>query len=157
MGYAPLKPLPLVRELERVVKPGGSVAILAWSSEKFLPGYPLLEAHLQATTAGLAPFVVGKAPESHFLRALGWFRDAGLVDATAHAFARAVHAPLGDELRGALAALFGMRWPGVEAELAPEDWEAFQRLCLPESPEFIVDSPDYCAFFTYTMFKGRVI
>ena len=32
----------------------GRVAILAWSSEQLLPGYPLLEARLRATTAGLA-------------------------------------------------------------------------------------------------------
>ena len=44
VGYAPLDSLPLVKELVRVVKPGGTVAILAWSSEKLLPGYPLLEA-----------------------------------------------------------------------------------------------------------------
>ncbi len=37
VGYAPIEPLPLVKELARVVKPGGSVAILAWSSEKLLP------------------------------------------------------------------------------------------------------------------------
>ena len=49
-----------------------------------------------------------------------------------------------------------MRWPGVEAELTPEDWSEYQRLCLPESPDFIVDHPDYYAFFTYTMFHGKV-
>ena len=53
VGYAPMEPLPLVQELARVVKPGGSVAILAWSSEMLLPGHPLLEARLAATTAGL--------------------------------------------------------------------------------------------------------
>ena len=44
----------LVKELARVVKPGGSVALLAWSSEKLLPGHPLLEGHLNATSAGIA-------------------------------------------------------------------------------------------------------
>ena len=78
VGYAPIEPLPLVKELARVVKPGGSVAILAWSSEKLLPGYPVLEAHLNATSSGIAPFVRGKKPELHFTRALGWLRDAGL-------------------------------------------------------------------------------
>jgi demethylmenaquinone methyltransferase/2-methoxy-6-polyprenyl-1,4-benzoquinol methylase len=73
VGYAPLEPLPLVMELARVVRPGGSVAILAWSSETFLPGYPALEARLDATSAGIAPFVEGKKPELHFMRALGWF------------------------------------------------------------------------------------
>jgi ubiquinone/menaquinone biosynthesis C-methylase UbiE len=156
VGYAPLDPLPLVRELARVVKPGGSVAILAWSSERLLPGHPLLEAHLGATSAGIAPFITGKAPESHFLRALGWFHDAGLENLRAQTFAGDAHAPLSEGLRSALIDLFQMRWPGVESELAPEDRDAYQRLCLPESPHFILNQPDYYAFFTYSMFCGQV-
>jgi ubiquinone/menaquinone biosynthesis C-methylase UbiE len=156
VGYAPLEPLPLVKELARVVRPGGSVAVLAWSSEQLLPGYPLLEARLSATSAGIAPFVKGKKPESHFLRALGWFRDAGLEELTAQTFAGDAHAPLTDDLRSALIALFEMRWPGVESELTQADRAEYQRLCLPESPDFIVDHPDYYTFFTCSMFHGKV-
>jgi len=58
-GYAPGEPLSLLKELARVVKPGGSVIILAWSSQQLLPGYPVLEAHLNATSSGIAPFVEG--------------------------------------------------------------------------------------------------
>jgi ubiquinone/menaquinone biosynthesis C-methylase UbiE len=155
-GYAPIEPLPLVKELARVVKPGGSVAILAWSSEKLLPGYPLLEAHLNATTSGIAPFAKGKTPEYHSTRALGWLRDAGLQGLTARTLAGDVHAPLPDDLRSAMIALFQMRWPGVESELAQEDLAEYRRLCLPDSQDFIVDHPDYYAFFTYSMFHGKV-
>lgn len=155
VGYAPMEPLPLVKELARVVKPGGSVALLAWSSEKLLPGHPVLEARLAATCSGIAPFVEGKEPESHFLRALGWFRDVGLEEPTARVFASAAYAPLTDDLRNALIALFQMRWPGVESELSHEDWVEYQRLCLPESPDFMLNHPDYYAFFTYSMFCGK--
>jgi ubiquinone/menaquinone biosynthesis C-methylase UbiE len=157
VGYAPLDPLPLLRELTRVVKPGGSVAILVWSSQQLLPGYPLLEARLNATSSGIAPFVIGKRPELHFLRALGWFREVGLEDPTAQTFVGDAHAPLSDDMRSALMALLDMRWPGVQSELAPEDWAEFQRLCQPESPDFILDLPDYYAFFTYSMFRGKVV
>jgi demethylmenaquinone methyltransferase/2-methoxy-6-polyprenyl-1,4-benzoquinol methylase len=157
VGYAPLEPLPLVQELVRVVKPGGSVAILAWSSEKLLPGYPLLEAHLEATTSGMAPFVKGKKPELHFLRALGWFRNAGLAEPTVRTFAGDAYAPLTDDLRRALIALFQMRWPGMESELTREDRAAYRRLCRSESPDFILNHPDYYAFFTYSMFFGQVV
>jgi ubiquinone/menaquinone biosynthesis C-methylase UbiE len=156
VGYAPIEPVPLVKELVRVVKPGGSVTVLAWSSEKLLPGYPLLEARLNATSSGIAPFVKGKKPELHFLRGLGWFREAGLEEPTARTFAGDACAPLTDDLRHALIALFQMRWIGVESELAQEDWAEYQRLCLPESPDFIVNRPDFYAFFTYSMFHGKV-
>ena len=156
VGYHPAEPLPLLRELTRVAKPGGSVAILAWSSQQLLPGYPLLEARLNATSSGIAPFIKGKRPESHFLRALGWFREVGLEEPTAQTFVGDAHAPLSDDMRSALMSLLDMRWPGVQSELTPEDWAEFQRLCQPESPHFILDLPDYYAFFTYSMFRGKV-
>jgi demethylmenaquinone methyltransferase/2-methoxy-6-polyprenyl-1,4-benzoquinol methylase len=53
VGYGPWEPLPLLKELARVVKPGGIVAIAAWSSEDLLPGYPRLEARH-------CPFCTGK-------------------------------------------------------------------------------------------------
>jgi demethylmenaquinone methyltransferase/2-methoxy-6-polyprenyl-1,4-benzoquinol methylase len=156
VGYAPIEPLPLIRELVRVVKPGGKIAILAWSSQQLLPGYPSLEARINATSSGIAPFVRGKSPEVHFTRALGWFREAGLEALTAQTFVGAVHAPLNDDVRAELFSLFQMRWPGVQSELIPEDWVEFQRLCQPESPDFILNLPDYCAFFTYSLFSGTV-
>ena len=156
VGYAPLEPLPLLRELARVVRPGGSVVILVWSSQQLLPGYPSLEARLNATCAGIAPFFEGKRPELHFLRALSWFREVGLEEPTAQTFVGDAHAPLSDDMRRALVALLEMRWPGVESELTPEDWSEFQRLCRPESPDLILDLPDYYAFYTYSMFRGKV-
>ena len=155
VGYGPWEPLPLLKELARVVKPGGIVAIAAWSSEELLPGYPQLEARLGATSAGMAPFIQGKKPELHFLRALGWFHELGLKEPGGKAFAGSVSAPLSDEIRNALVDLFDMRWPNVAAELSSDDLAEFERLCLPDSPDFILNSPDYYAFFTYTMFWGK--
>lgn len=157
VGYGPqLEPLPLVKELARVVKPGGSVALLAWSSQMLLPGFPLLEARLNATSSGIAPFSTDYRPELHFLRGLGWFRDAGLRELSVQTFAGGAHAPLSAALRCALIALFQMRWPEVDSELAQEDRAQYRHLCLPESPDLILDHPDYYAFFTYSMFRGRV-
>ena len=58
---------------------------------------------------------------------------------------------------GALTALIEMRWMDVEAELSEEDWAEYQRLCMPESPDFVLDLPDYYAFYTYSMFRGWVV
>jgi len=156
VGYAPLDPLASLKELARVVKPGGIVAIAAWSSEKLLPGYPQLESRLGATSAGIAPFVRGKKPELHFSRALGWFLELGLQEPKAKVFASSVCAPLNDELRNALEDLFNMRWPDVSTELSSDDLVEFKRLCLPDSPDFILNLPDYFAFYTYTVFWGKM-
>jgi len=156
VAYGPWEPLPLLKELARVVKPGGIVAIAAWSSEELLPGYPRLEARLGATSAGIAPFIQGKKPELHFQRALGWFSELGLKELKAKAFAGSACAPLSDEVRKALLDLFDMRWPDVSAELSADDLVEFQRLCTPDSPDFILNLPDYYALFTYTMFWGKV-
>ena len=156
VGFIPAEPVSLLKGLARVVKPRGSVAILVWSSQMLLPGYPLLEARLNATSLGIAPFVKGKRPELHFLRALGWFRDAGLEDPTARTFAGDVHAPLSDDIRSALMSLIQMRWGEPQSELSQEDWAEYQRLCQPGSPDFILSAPDYYAFFAYSMFHGKV-
>jgi len=156
VGYAPVEPLPLVKELMRVVKPGGKIIIMAWSSQQLLPGYPTLEARLNATSTGIAPFAVGKNPKEHFLRALGWFRQLELEDIRAQTFVGNVHAPLSGDTRAALQSLFQMRWGGSQSELTQGEWAEFQRLFQPESPDYILDLPDYYAFFTYSMFHGKI-
>ena len=156
VGYGPWESLPLLKELARVVKPGGIVAISAWSSESLLPGYPRLEARLRATSAGVAPFVHGKRAETHFLRALNWFHELGMKEPKARVLADSYQAPLSETIRQALESLFNMRWPGVESELSPDDLKEFRRLCLPDSPDFILNLSDYYMHFTYTLFWGRV-
>ena len=157
VGYHPLNPLPALKELARVVRPGGRVAILAYSSQQLLPGHPLLEARLNGTSAGIAPFVEGKRSELHFLRALGWFQNIGMDRPRARTFVGEVCAPFGNDVRTALLSLFQMRWGKVKSEVAEHDWEEFQRLCQADSPDLILDCSDYYAFFTYTMFSGEVV
>jgi len=156
VGFIPASPVRLLKELARVVKRGGSVAVLLWSSQQLLPGYPLLESRLNATTAGIAPFTIGTEPKRHNFRALGWFREAGLKEPKAQTFVGDVHAPFGDDLRDALSSLFAMRWGDPQSELTPQDWAMYQSLCDPTSPDFILNLPDYYAFFTYSMFRGTV-
>ena len=156
IGYGPWEPLPLLKELTRVVKPGGIVAISGWSSENVLPGYPRLEARLRATSGGIAPFVHGKRPDTHFLRALGWFREIGLKEPDAKVFADCFSAPLSHGIRNAFVGLFDMRWPDVELELSENDQIKFRRLCQPDSPDFILNLSDYYAFFTHTLFWGKI-
>ena len=69
VGFIPGDPVELVRGLVRVVKPGGIVALLLWSSQQLLPGYPILEARLNGTTAGAAP---AASSAIHRLDVPGW-------------------------------------------------------------------------------------
>lgn len=156
VGYGPWEPMPLLKELKRVTRSDGTLAILAWSSECLLPGYPMLEARLDATTSGIAPFSNKMEPSRHFLRALGWLRELGLKEPNAKVFSGSAQAPLSGDLFTALEMLFQMRWVGVTEELSENDRAEYERLCKPESPDSILRHPDYYAFFTYSMFYGTV-
>jgi demethylmenaquinone methyltransferase/2-methoxy-6-polyprenyl-1,4-benzoquinol methylase len=147
---------PLLQELLRVVKPGGDVVLLGWSSQQLLPGYPLLEARLNATCSGYTPFFKEQRPEVNFMRALTVFRNAGLEEVTSRTFVGDVRAPLQSGERTGLASLFQMLWSTPQPGTSAEDLAEYKRLCTPGSTEFILDIPDYYAFFTYTMFCGRV-
>jgi demethylmenaquinone methyltransferase/2-methoxy-6-polyprenyl-1,4-benzoquinol methylase len=150
------KPLDGLRELARVVKPGGLVALLGYSSQMLLPGHAGLEARLNASASATTASAAGKEPEAHFTRALGWFRAAGFAEPTARTVVGTVHAPLDDGVRRALISLFGMLWGEMQARMDEADREQYLRLADPDSPDFILDAPDYYAFFTYSMFEGRI-
>jgi ubiquinone/menaquinone biosynthesis C-methylase UbiE len=156
IGYPAGDLAPQLQELLGVVKPGGSVILLGWSSQQLLPGYPLLEARLNATCSGYIPFFKEQSPEVNFMRALRVFQDAGLEHLRAQTFVGDVRAPLQSGERAALTSLFQMLWGAPQPEASAEDIAEYKRLCLRGAPEFILDLPDYYAFFTYTMFSGKV-
>lgn len=156
IGYPAGDLMPLLQELMRVVKPGGSIILLGWSSQQLLPGYPLLEARLNATCSGYIPFLKEKRPEVNFMRALTVFRTMGLEEVQAQTFVGDVRSPRGSGEWTALISLFQMLWGMPQYEASPEDWVEYKRLCTPGSEHFILDIPDYYAFFTYSMFRGRV-
>lgn len=145
-----------LRELIRVTRPGGSLNLLGWSSQQILPGCPFLEARLNATCSGYLPYLQNSDPRLHFTRALHAFREAGLTGVRAQTFAGDVQAPLSPAERAALICLFEMLWGQRQPEVSEADWLEYQRLCRPDSPDFILDVPGYYAFFTYTVFTGAV-
>ncbi len=150
-------PVAGIGELARVVRPGGIVAILYWSSQNLLPGYPALEARLNSAFATTAPYLSGVSPQQHFLRALGWLREAGLEQPAARSYVAEVQAPLSPEMREAVAYLLSMMWGDLEPHVSRDDWDSYQQLCRPDSPRFIPDSVDYYGFLTYTLFYGRAV
>lgn len=155
IGYLDGELAPILKELMRVVKPGGNIFILGWSSQQILPGYSLLEARLNATCSSYLPLLKDKSIEQHFLRAPRWFEEVGMGEVKARTFVGEVQAPLAKGERTALASLFEMLWGHPQPGSLPEDWKEYQRLCTPGSADFILDQSGYYAFFTYTLVQGK--
>ncbi len=153
--YAMRRPLELLSGLRRILKPGGLLLIVIWSGQQLLPGYPRLEAALNATAPGIAPFTAGDSPEHHFLRLAGWMRKAGFIEATAQPFTRGVCAPFDEPTRSALLTLIEMRWLEAEKELSRSERRLYQGITDPTSADFILDRSDYYGFYTYTLFRAE--
>jgi demethylmenaquinone methyltransferase/2-methoxy-6-polyprenyl-1,4-benzoquinol methylase len=154
VGYPAGEIIPALNELVRVVKPGGRIFLLGWSSQQLLPGHPLLEARLNGTCSSYAPFYADKSPETNFMRALRSLREVGLDNVHAQTFTSDVQAPLAEDLRRALAAMFEMLWQAPAP--VTEDWRECLQLSQPGSPDFVLNLSEYYGFFTYTLFQGVV-
>jgi SAM-dependent methyltransferase len=154
--YHPGDSRPALQEMLRVGKPGATVAILAWSSQVLLTGHPWLEAKLNATAAGLGPFLKEAPPERHFFRGLAWMRKIGFTRLRARTLVRDLRGPLTYSEKDGLEALIAMRWGEARLEVSDEDWTELKRLTGPGSPDYLFDRDDYYGFFTYTMFTGCV-
>ena len=140
-----------------MLRPGGSLILLGWTSQGLLPGYPLLEARLNATCSGYLPYLKGKDPGLKFPAGDGRAARGGPGRGQGADFrgrrtgpAQRRGTPRPDlAVRDAVGAARSRRQ-------SEEDWKEYQRLCMPGSPDFILDLPDYYAFFTYSMFQGKV-
>ncbi len=146
----------IMEELKRVVKPGGKVFVLAWTSQLILPGYPVLEARLNATSSSYIPVQQERNMESQFMRLPYWFKIAGLESIRGQTFVGEVLSPLSHGERTALQSLFEMVWGLPQPGESPEIRKEYIRLCTPGSPDYILDLPGYYAFFTYTLFQGTM-
>ena len=82
VGYPAGDLLPILNGVSRVVRPGGVMALLGWTSQQLLPGYETLEARLNANCSAYSPFLEDQAPPTHFQRAMHWFRQAGFTGIT---------------------------------------------------------------------------
>ena len=155
-GASGADPTSIVRELGRVVRPRGFVALAFWSQHRLLPGHPRLEARLNATGTPYLPYTESPASELHFACALEWLRATGLQQLSARSYAVDFHAPLAGETREALIFIFDMLWGGAKSAVSPEDWRRFQDLTSPDSAACVLDRPYYHGTIVYTVFRGRV-
>jgi ubiquinone/menaquinone biosynthesis C-methylase UbiE len=155
-GAGGAEPVSIVRELARVARPGGFVALAFWSQHRLLPGHPYLEARLNASGAPCLPYTESMVPELHFTCALEWLRAAGLEELRARSYAADVQAPFAAETRQALTDVFNMLWSGAMNDVSPEDRCMFRELTAPDSATCLLDRPHYHGTIIYTVFRGRV-
>ncbi len=155
-GFMAERPTEGLRELVRVVRPGGLVALVYWSGESLLCGHPVLEARLRAEQATVIPYLAAVEPRWQVLRALGWMREAGLEQTRARTFVADLCGPLDADQRGALAQCFHMLWGTLANEISADDRAQYERLCRANSPHFVGELPGYFGFIAYTAFVGRV-
>ena len=155
-GFLGMNPLPALEELVRVTRPGGTVALLFWSSQKLLPGHPLLEARLNATLVACYPFQEGWDPRAHILSAPLWMNEAGLMDIRGRTFVADIQGPLSNQAQDDLQLCFQMLWGRAAEELPEKERENFRVLCSNCSADFIAANQYYYGFITYTIFTGRV-
>lgn len=155
-GFLGMDPMPVLGELVRVVRPGGLIAILFWSSQRLLPGHLYLEARLNATRAACYPFQEGGSFLDHILSAPVWLHQAGLEKIRGQTFVADLHTAVDGQAGDDLAACFQMLWGRAMPELSEADKAQFERLCHKSSPDFIANRPGYYGFITYTLFFGLV-
>jgi len=147
-------PVASVREMTRVLRAGGQLALAFWCSQVLLPGQPALEARLMAAFARAAPYQAGITPERHFMRALGWMQAAGLSHLEARTFAAAAHGPLGAEMQDSVRCTIDMFFDEAREQLTEEDRRRLGRLNDPGSDDFLPARADYCCAVTYVVFHA---
>jgi demethylmenaquinone methyltransferase/2-methoxy-6-polyprenyl-1,4-benzoquinol methylase len=156
-------PASIVRELARVVRPGGVVALFFANAYRgaLLPGWPHLEHRVQHAAA--AKWRTAPRPTLSHEGATTWLRAAGLTGVGVTAHLAQYQAPLDEAARGYLEGylfpeyrnLTRTEFLGVGG--TDEDWERWTVLSEPRSPGYALAQEDYYCYLPGTLAVGRVL
>lgn len=156
VGCPAEQPYDILNHMVRVTKPGGKIAILFWSSQRLLPGYPKIEAALNNSDYALRPWSEKQSPEMHFTYTPVWLKKVGLSNIQIKTFATDIKAPENQLEKEGLQLLFDMFWGESEAQVSKEIWKKFKSLTNSKSDEFILNNESYAGILTYTIYTGIV-
>lgn len=153
-----------LRDLARVVKPGGRVAVLDGDvgAVPWLPWPPDLEERVRAAARRGAAENYGGRLDEHFAPYLGrslprLLREAGLVDIAIRAVADMDRPPLDAHREAALGDWFRGWVDGrLQPYLAPADRDQMLALVDPQSPSYLLDDRDFFLSRTWLLAIGQV-
>jgi SAM-dependent methyltransferase len=157
LGCPASEPLNILNGFNMILKPGGSVFLLFWSSQKLLPGYPLLEASLNTYPSATAPFDRGMNPKNHIFNFGYWLNKAGFKNIDIKTFIMDIKVPLKNNDKNALDLLFRMFWGESKSRMSRDDLEGYNKICIPDSENYILKNENYYGFLTYTLFTGTKV
>jgi ubiquinone/menaquinone biosynthesis C-methylase UbiE len=158
-------PLAALRELARVVSPGGLVAVLDGddgASFPYLPWSPGLEHRIRRAVRQGAAEKYGGTLDYTYLPYLGrdlprLLREAGLTDVAIRPVADIDRAPLDPHRETELQQWFrGWIEGRLRDYLTPRDRAAVLALVEPDSPAYLLSRPDFFMCRTWLLVTGRV-
>lgn len=159
-------PRATVRELARVVKDGGTIAVFFANMQRglMMPGEPNLDTRLNAAVVRMwNPDPASTEPSVHPESAGGWLRAAGLVEVSMSVYSTVYQQPLPSSARDYLEGFWIperqrlgeplLRWVGVNQEA----WHRWQALADSASPDYLLDQPDYYCIPFATLVTGKAV
>lgn len=162
------EPADVIKEMARVVKPGGRIAIFLGNrlGAVYLPGH----AHIENCLATAVNLNYRKQdhfhPAFHNENVLGWMRTAGLTQLRISAHITEYQSPLHpDVIRYIQKFIFQAEYsPSVELKqyahgigLSEDEWQMWLDISDPHSPNYILTQPDYYCVRFGTLAIGHVI
>ena len=153
-------PVLALQEFYRVVRPGGRIIIKESQvlQALFLPGHIELERQLQRAEIQCSRAEAGaRSFQERRQRTLESMRQAGLTDVRLRTYVVERQAPL-DTLAQAYIqeVVFDRNWgPRLRGLLDARDWEQRMALCDTDSPQAILQRPDYYCIYPFTVFSAR--